>query len=336
MLCTANETYELQSAETSNTLMLFNPEAERKPAADVEGDAVVEMLPIETSKLQSHYELRLTAPRLVQLRRLLERAPFGGSDEDEEEDGGAAEARLYSLDTLENIVQASRGEIMAELGAMEAVQVGEHWRVLDRDYLWTVIDVLLLTVVEQDWDINALEEDAVVAAMSDFPAVIARHVLRTHCMPAEEGAPLVLNRTRVTTFRAEQLLAAAKSGSTWKVDEFMDMWRKVLPETFDAVLDAPELSMLGGLAIVKKFGPFQHVVPFHYRSLSDDPAERFKQLFAQQARWTLSELQPYIRTLAMPNMTQEEMILAHCKEITFSVDPDEKREDRVFCSRLVQ
>lgn len=78
----------------------------------------------------------------------------------EEEDRGRA--GLYSMDDLVSQVQASHGQIKAALKSMQAVEIEGFWRVVDEKFMQGLLEVILLSAVQHDWNLKSLSEPQVV------------------------------------------------------------------------------------------------------------------------------------------------------------------------------
>ena len=72
------------------------------------------------------------------------------------EEDSRGEQGLYSLDELVSRVQASHAQIIAGLQSLQAVEIGNYWRVVDGRFLQGLLDVLLLTAIQHDWDLKLL------------------------------------------------------------------------------------------------------------------------------------------------------------------------------------
>ena len=87
------------------------------------------------------------------------------------------EQGLYSLDELVRRVQASHAQIIAGLQSLQAVEIGNYWRVVDGRFLQGLLDVLLLTAIQHDWDLKLLQELEVIKTVRNdgYSPHIIRH-----------------------------------------------------------------------------------------------------------------------------------------------------------------
>jgi hypothetical protein len=53
-------------------------------------------------------------------------------------------------------VQASHAQIIAGLQSLQAVEIGNYWRVVDGRFLQGLLDEILLTAIQHDWDLKLL------------------------------------------------------------------------------------------------------------------------------------------------------------------------------------
>jgi hypothetical protein len=108
---------------------------------------------------QNRLQVVRCPPRLGQLRELLAACrPYGLDDEGAEAagrdssggddamsvDGLDGAAVGFTTGQLEDLVQASRSELLRELKALNALQLGGRWRLVDEDYLGRLLEVVLL------------------------------------------------------------------------------------------------------------------------------------------------------------------------------------------------
>ncbi len=275
MLCTDDATYAIQLVETSNTVLLCSTSA----SEDVLGAPTLART-IEGQVGCSH-ELKRTAPRLHRIRELLEAEPFRGPDDEvqsleawhhgsgdmdvdvegaggvEEEEGmeqgsgagagvdggGARDGPGYTLSELEELVQASRGEIVTGLAAIGALLLapddaaalaGEtrgraaripanltpRYRLLTPEYASAALDDILVAVQGNMWHPGCVPLPALVVAADGHTAAVVTGVARAHSRPAEVGASaaggdagpfLALDYTSVALVRARSQLAAAEA-----------------------------------------------------------------------------------------------------------------------------
>lgn len=97
---------------------------------------------------------------------------------------------LYSWDDLTTMVQASDRQLKEALKALNAVQIGDYWRVVDERFMQGLLEVIFLSAVQHDWDLKCLQEATVVQALKDdcYSPQIVRHCLSCY---GKEGSTLL-------------------------------------------------------------------------------------------------------------------------------------------------
>ena len=213
------------------------------------------------------------------------------------EEDSRGEQGLYSLDELVSRVQASHAQIIAGLQSLQAVEIGNYWRVVDGRFLQGLLDVLLLTAIQHDWDLKLLQELEVIKTVRNdgYSPHIIRHCLacygdRVDADAQEEPSNhqhWKLDEGKVCLHYAKQLLRAA---SKWKLDDFLEAWKSNVPTGFQ-----PTLEMVKGEVLTEKLGPEVWLQPFSVSSLPTKPAERFSALFQARSKWEWEDLEPYLR-----------------------------------------
>ncbi|WIA31014.1 hypothetical protein OEZ86_001054 [Tetradesmus obliquus] len=317
-----------------------------------------------TATAKAHIELVEVAPRLDMLPQLLGRpysledeeepaaaaaaagddAAAGGVDGDDAdmmdaEGPGAAETSSRCGCTTEQLlsrVQASRVELMAELGRLQALQMNGRWRLVEEAYLGALLEMLVMTALEKGWAMDAIPlREAVQALQPDgyIPAVMQHclHVYGTPCPSqqqpnapeTEAAAPLAapnssssshyaLDETRVCLHYARKLLQQQRV-EPWRLQAFLAAWQEQVPGCW-----SPRQDMLAGEALIIAPDASEGVAEprvrhFPARLLPSAPAARFAALFAAQPRWTREQLDPYLEGFKVPGQTVETLLLAHAR-----------------------
>jgi sister chromatid cohesion protein DCC1 len=362
VLCSASKTFAVKTVETSNLVLLVprnayeaarSPPPPRPPAeglatqqaANAEASARRPAVEV-TAIVGSHLELVPSAPRLQALDRLLSQRQYGAEEEEDEDaaaamqaheraDGGMGQAEAGSTwEELVCEVQASGAELRAALRARGAVRLGARWRGVDAGYLGTLLEMLLLTAVEQGWANDAVPGAAAAAALAQhgYPPALTLHCLRWFGGPAAPAEPGVdapggpqeaeagdwsegeeaagarayaLRPAAVCRHFALKLLAAQPR---WERGaDFLAAWTACVPEGM-----TPHLGMLRGEVLLDADAPAEGgagVSAFSACGLPRDAPARFAALFARRPRWELPALAPYIQDLAAVGQTEEELLL---------------------------
>lgn len=212
VLCSSNKTYAVKSVETSNLVLLvpdnaYSPDASplcQRPSSTVASPAGVPGLATQQAKhleasnrpaitatatLASHLEVVPAGPRLHALQRILADRPYGADDAEEVDAPGAAAPAGATWEELLSCVQASEAEIKAALVARGAVYVGGRWRGIDPGYLGTLLEMLLLTVIEQGWSNDSIPAGDAVAALAQhgYPSELSSQCLKWFGREEGEG-----------------------------------------------------------------------------------------------------------------------------------------------------
>ena len=217
VLCTADKTYTLRLAESSNVLLLAPERAAKRKlddemeAAAAEGGAddaaavAAEQIEVQAS-VSAHFEILRSAPRTGGLTALLSARPYFGANDDESAADAIADAtaasepaatdtsaagatqRRLTLEELEVTVQSSAAELRTALCEVRAMPVHGRWCVLDPQLEQDIFEAVLSLCVEHDWSLSAVPVAECVrlcvAQFAEFDEISVRHCLRTHSSQA--------------------------------------------------------------------------------------------------------------------------------------------------------
>lgn len=128
----------------------------------------------------SHLEIRQIRPKLETLESLLKRNPFGGEGERDEEHRSTDRRLGCTWQELTESVQSSDAELKSALQASGAMCVEGRWRMVDHGYMATLLELVLLTVVEKGWSLEAIPYPDVGRALEehDYPLFVVLHCLK--------------------------------------------------------------------------------------------------------------------------------------------------------------
>ena len=310
VLCSADATFAVRKVESSNTTLVL-------PA----GEDGAFCAPRVVGSINCHYEITATTPFLTDLRDMLEERPFtesdgadavalpssGGAAAMEADDEGAAGGGLYTRSDLVAGTRASEREIDAALRSMGAAEIGGRVRIVETKLMAFTFDLTLSLIEEQGWDFGAVSVEACCSELNDSPRFAVERAIAMHGEPAPEGQTAIwaLSAAKVATFVGLQLLRSPPAGADrWATLALLEAWKEKLPEALltpsSGVVISTEL--LGGLAVLEN--PIDPLTLTASESttirlmpiarLSIDPETRFEQLFAIKARWSESELRPFV------------------------------------------
>lgn len=329
VLCSRTKTYDVKLAETSNTLLLLPAESD----CDKENGTTTRSI---LGSCTSYYELKNAKPNTASLNTLLMKCPYAGAAREAQLDSDTAKRYTFEL-LLEN-VQASEMEVKAALDEMGALQINDHWRLVYPPYLNWTFDAVLAVVVEEGLDLAAVSIDRVLVRLRELQdsgelvphqcggvdAMVVQHAMKMYStsttvgsvsddamqIEGQEASPgtaviLALDRTKIATFRAEQLLWSRdpKQGA-WGVSEFIEAWEASMPDS-----TPPDRAILKGLALEETHGPRLVLQPVRRSELPAGVKERFAFLFALRPKWLLDDLRPFIGDLVTSSGKTEAALL---------------------------
>lgn len=289
VLCTASKTYAVKFVGTSNSVLLIPP-SDEVPELRNNGDDHMAVAPV-LKVAPGCMELVEVAPKLDELKSLLSQNPYSFSETSEMDTSEEREKTytgLYKWEDLVNRIQASDEELKLGLQSLSALEINGYWRILDDNYTFTILNMLLHNVILNDWSVSALDEDEVVGVLETdgFPRNIAKHCLQVYCSKVDEGSKWKLDERRVCVCLAREILKDGKM----KLEIFKEKWLRKFPDGMNASFD-----ILEGEVLTEKLGIETWVYSFSVSSLPSAPSERFSRLFKERPKWEWKDLQPYVR-----------------------------------------
>ncbi|KAL8500562.1 hypothetical protein ACS0TY_020225 [Phlomoides rotata] len=327
VLCTASKTYAIKFVGTSNSVFLIPPSDKVPELCNDKDDDRMVVAPV-LKVAPGCMELVESAPKLDGLKLLISQNPYSFSEVSEmntSEEREKTEMGLYRWEDLINRIQASDEELKSGLQSLAALEIDGYWRILDDNYTFTILNMLLHNVILNDWSISALNEDEVVGVLETdgFPRNIAKHCLQVYCSKVDEGADVSskwkLDERCVCVCLAREILREGKM----KLEIFMEKWIRKFPDGMIASFD-----MLEGEVLTEKLGIETWVYSFSVSSLPCAPSERFTRLFRERPKWEWKDLQPYVRDLKVPGLSSEAILLKYTRR----AQPNSEVEP-VFCAR---
>lgn len=333
VLCTAEKTYELREADTSNALLICPTLS--LPKNQCFQDLDVSLVSKEvTACLSSYMELRPCRPRTEKLKQLLAECPYRGaefeaSEEFEEvanersREGGEREVegarckrkrmrKKYTFDELLAHVQASESELCEALDRLQACMIDGYWRLFDLDYRDSVFQHILTVLEEEDWSFRVVPLEATCQKLEELePRFAIEHCLKCYgnVFTSDTGTTYCeLSEEKVCQFYAELLLRPA---GKFNYHEFMESWRQSVPEGMRT-----NLVQLKGLALADMNCMPPVIWHFPVSNLPQETTARFNKLFSVREKWTHDEIEPYIRDLEMPTQSLNALLLKHVRVST--------------------
>lgn len=220
--------------------------------------------------------------------------------------------QLYSTRDLVRTLQLSEHEVLTMLEEVHAFEEAGAWRLLGRQYQAQVFTDMLDAIVQQDWDVLSKPGVPVKQFLSelDEPLVAIRQCCKLYGVLTRVNGEecCTLDPVKVATFRAKSLfdeqieeakfqaqqehVAFSRADVGWELDQFMEKWKLRVPDSVTVSLE-----MLRGLVLVRpqEAGKPPRIIYFSEDELSPEPKQRFGQLFQMQEKWTVKQLEPYIK-----------------------------------------
>ncbi|KAF6197704.1 hypothetical protein GE061_008670 [Apolygus lucorum] len=320
VVCTRDQTYDLKSAETSNSLLLVPglKMADEVPASgtarkvedEVESEGVIEEKRI-VGVYGEYFELKKIKPRMGRLQALLSARPYNGPENEVDVSEETADAKTYTLPGLLEEVQASEGEIRRHLDELEALEINGRWRVLDHEYQFRALSFLLNLVEGNSWPPDGVPIGETMSTLNGLvPDVILDHICRVYLQPTEDfnedGDKLYrLHEFKICRFLGESLL---KPVDKFNLDDFLTAWSSSVPAGLQT-----DLKQLDGLAMYDENTNPPVIWYFPETKLPEDLSERFQELFQQRRAWSLEQIAPYVASFATEKQTVNALLTKHAR-----------------------
>ncbi|XP_022175056.1 sister chromatid cohesion protein DCC1 [Myzus persicae] len=316
VLCTKTKTYDVQEAETSNSILLLpeltfpNEEFNHK---ELTSRKVVGIF-------HKYLEVKPCKPRLTKLRELLKKCSYKGSELEKEV---LRFSETYTSEDLLAKIQASDDELKDALKEMGAFQIDGKWRVLDFEYECRALSFLLNLIDEQSWPYNTIPMDETLNILGELlPPVILQHIIdqySTWCVSSNlSQTHRSLIEDKVCRFMGVGLLRPCDK---FNLTDFKTAWQGSVPEGMTT-----NLKQLDGTVLVDQSSHPQTIAYFNEQDLPDNIRERFQLLFQIRKKWTLNEIQPFLEKLATDKLNVNSLLAKYTRATT--VDGV-----RFYCSR---
>ncbi|KAJ1527032.1 hypothetical protein ONE63_008576 [Megalurothrips usitatus] len=308
VMCTKSRTYEVKTAEISNSLalvpnILWN--SDTKCSSDERVLEEKEVLKV----FYEYLEVRPCGPRLQKLRSLLEKGQYSGPEYEEEvKESGV---KLYTLHDLLHEIQASEDELLVALKENFACCIEGCWRFLEFNYHFRVLSLILGLVDENSWALNGVLRCEVLDTLGDVvPSVILNHLLDWYTDENPDKQTSTLREDRVCRFLGEVLLRPA---GKFNLQDFLSAWQQSVPEGM-----VTNMKYLEGIAIKDVTCQPQIMRFFPEWDLPEDVGERFKVLFQAREKWTVEDIRPYVERLTTGKMNVNALLTKHARASTLN------------------
>lgn len=260
VLCTNNKTFEVKEAGISNSVLLIpdlksaqatstsplkspknkaNTSLERNQndSTDSIEDESVDGAQARKQEdryvkkiFHEYFECREVKPKYRKLIDLLQMTRYSGPENEYCID----QSLLFTFNQLLNTIQCSRYEFETGLRLYRALPIDGYMRVLDVEYEYRLLALMLGIVTENSWPIDAVDRDETLASISEViaPSAIVEALFDVYTYPS--ASPSSSDKT-LYTYREELVcrtiaLNILQQGSKFYYDDFMETWQCALPE----------------------------------------------------------------------------------------------------------
>ncbi|GAB6028926.1 hypothetical protein CHUAL_004722 [Chamberlinius hualienensis] len=307
--CTADETYLVREADTSNLLLVL-PEL-RMNSNDIDNlDTNSDKLTVVTQKIErsfhTYLELTLVRPSLHRLRAKLEENLYEGKEVERHK-----MAVKYSFDDLLDIVQMSENELKNGLKQIEAYLIDGCWRLLEFDYQSRVVNHIINLILENSWDLNKIIKQDIINVLQELePKCILEQSLDYFAvdlgMKSDDGQDLLqLREDKICRLYADMILRKAVK---YNLKDFLKSWKGSVPEGFTV-----ELKHLEGLVLVERECHPQVISRLTVWDLPESIEERFVSLFQIRRKWRCEDIKPFIMDLTNDKHTVDSLLTKYSR-----------------------
>ncbi|KAF9382543.1 Sister chromatid cohesion protein DCC1 [Podila verticillata] len=347
VLCTPTQTFSLQRAHTSNTLMPIAPikrQQKRNPQVTIDEAPTLPMdmdfgldMDMDTTEeedkkegeydqqmvldiLDSVLDLIPVSPRLERLSELLNMAPFEGWAQEVDRKG-----YIYTWEHLQSAIQASDKEIKQWLKDHHACLIDGHWRLFRQRFMYDILQEMLLAVNVLEMTVQDIEATALCQAICEdnTEANGIQEWMVKHCLEsfAEEGnlpsGHFKLSDKKMCMFMGVHILSTVERGNRWILSDFMRHWQQSLHNQFE-----PDLAYLAGECIIdtekspdQRHQPIKYIRYFSKDNLPNEAAARFAALFEIKPKWEAHEIRPFLRDLVLDEKKLDILLLKHARSV---------------------
>lgn len=293
VLCSADKTYDVREAETSNSLLLLDGVTWPQEASAGDSLARLERRSIQ-GVYHTYLEVKEMRPRLRRLFHLM-------SDKDGKYPGGTG----YRFEDLCSRIQCSETELKSGLAETGAIEMEGKWYTLQADYKMKVLSLITNFIEENSWPLDGVVREETLRELSEIEnRDVVEKVFDAFLDPTDDGGgKYSLNAPAVSRFYGEYLLQT--TGNAFNLAEFMVMWQQAVPEGVRTDVE----EHLRGIALIDK----KVVKYFPEWKLTENVQERLTSLFAIKEKWTLEEIAPFVEKLTAPKLNVNALLTKYSR-----------------------
>jgi sister chromatid cohesion protein DCC1 len=178
-----------------------------------------------------YLECREIRPRLRKLNDLLMLTRYTGP----ENEYCIERSLLFTRDQLLNTIQCSRMEFDAGIHLYRVIEIGGRLRILDCEYEYRIISLMLNIIAEMGWALDEIERDATIELLvpNIAPAEIVTGLFDLYTKPTEgktrDNGQLLFGYCEelVCQIIAQNIL---QQGMKFHINDFMTTWQNALPD----------------------------------------------------------------------------------------------------------
>ena len=295
VLCSADATYELREAETSNSL-LFIPNGHWPSGSESKNQHDLEPENRDIVAVKHHYlEARRSRARIEQLDEYLQKALY-------KDCGDEILDNTLSLEQLLKSMAGSERELRAALERRATLLVRGRVRLLDWPLESRCLAAALDLCAVRGWSLqDPLELSSLCGALWEQEGLLpaaTECALRRHGRLSSDGNFAILDEQLLVRHTARLLLEGA---SRLPLPDFLSLWRQALPPGVSLPsTDSSLLPLLLGVALVEEGNPINTIRLFLEERLPQDARDRLAALFSARPKWCLKELQVYLEPVVGP------------------------------------
>lgn len=333
VLTTSDRTYEVKEAEISNSLLLipelkFAQETSRSPLKSPKNNSrnssintSVEEEPENANGsdperilerrdvlriFHDYYECREIQPRFRKLYDLLQLTRYSGPENEHLID----DKLLFDRAELLASIQCSAKEFDEGLREYRALEIDNYMRMLDYEYEYRVVSMLLGVIAENSWALNEIDRDISCSSLDGiFPRPVTEAVFDVYTDKSEEhGERYQYRKNLVCGIVAQYIL---QQGTKFYVEDFLVSWQKAVPDGFHI-----DESYLKGIGIIDRDAKPPCVRALREINLPVNIVDRLRILFKTKDRWKLDEIQPYIEYFATKQNPVTGLLAKHTRAMT--------------------
>lgn len=248
VLCTDEKTYEVKTAEISNSLLVvpdlkFAQQTSTSPLKSPKNqkgnssfnnshnDSTEEEQlnrTLESRKIKKifheYFELKEIKPRYKKIGDLLQLTRYSGP----ENEFCIDHKLLFSYDELFATIQCSRTEFNEGLRLYRAIELDGFFRMMDYEYEYRIINHMVRLINENSWGLEHIDRNETYQSLVGIaPKEIVEGLFEIYTTHSEIIGKYKYREDLVARIIAQNIL---KPGLKFHFDEFMSTWQDALPE----------------------------------------------------------------------------------------------------------